>query len=697
MAQHKLRSVAFAASLLLAPVMVRVDSNPAHAIQTVRTQRALGSAVDSDERGKIPMLYAPRRVQQMLASGLGTITYRLYTELSIQDWHWNPNGSFSDAARQQGYWTSSAQPGAAIVDSFGYTLPHRGSTRDQGDDDGYSRIDDGDPSTYWKSNPYLASRPQWIVVDLGKTLPVDAVRIAWMNPYATHYRVEYWRGEGDAILDQGNGSWVGFQSGDVNNASADARVVRVSTAPEQIRWLRVWMTASSNTCDTHGDSDKRNCVGYAIQDIAVGTSDGGTFRDLVNRSTCGGNPDADKPCQNRQTTIWTSSTDPWHSQSDRVKGTQDQPGLDIVSTSGITRGLPMIYAVPVFYSTPENAANELRYLEARHYPIAYVEMGEEVDGQYALPEDYADLYLQFATALHRVDPRVKLGGPIFEGFNTNLTAWRDEQGRTSWFGRFISYLRERGRLNDLAFMSFEHYPFHACDEGDQLQDDLLREPSLVRGMVNIWHAEGLPKYTPILITESNFAADGGSQPQRIAGSLWLADYMGTALSSGIQYATYYQYEAEPLRYNRHCDRYGSYGLFLTDEDFTIRAHGASFYAAQMLTREWLAPGDAPQTIYPVSTSLGNSRASVTAYAAKRPDGTWSVLLVNKDFVDRPVQVMIGSKPRSPRNMATFGPKQYLWSSLSASEMPHPDTGISRVDPAGATIALPARSLTVLQF
>ena len=40
-----------------------------------------------------------------------------------------------------------------------------------------------------------------------------------------------------------------------------------------MRYMRIWMTESSNTCDTHGSSDKRNCVGYAINELYVGTDD----------------------------------------------------------------------------------------------------------------------------------------------------------------------------------------------------------------------------------------------------------------------------------------------------------------------------------------------------------------------------------------------------------------------------------------
>src|SRR5258706_14472812 len=108
--------------------------------------------------------------------------------------------------------------------------------------------------------------------------------------------------------------------------------------------------------------------------------------------------------------------------------------------------------VAMAYDTPGNAAAEVAYLKERGYPISYVEMGEEPDGQHMLPEDYAALYLQWATALHRVDPKLKLGGPIFEGVNEDIQVWPDAQGRTSWMGRFLDYLKAHGRLGDLAFV-----------------------------------------------------------------------------------------------------------------------------------------------------------------------------------------------------------------------------------------------------
>ena len=63
-----------------------------------------------------------------------------------------------------------------------------------GDGNGWSRLTDGDPKSYWKSNPYLTKaytgeddslHPQWVMIDLGAKMDINAIKIAWANPYAT--------------------------------------------------------------------------------------------------------------------------------------------------------------------------------------------------------------------------------------------------------------------------------------------------------------------------------------------------------------------------------------------------------------------------------------------------------------------------------------------------------------------------------
>ena len=189
-----------------------------------------------------------------------------------------------------------------------------------------------------------------------------------------------------------------------------------------VRFVRIWMTESSNTCDAGGPADPRNCVGYAIRELYLGTTtEDGAFHDILRHT-----PDQE------QTTTYCSSVDPWHQPSDLGSTKQAQMGFDLFFTSGVTRGLPAMVPVAMLYDTPDNAAAEIAYLKKRGYPISYVEMGEEADGQYMLPEDYAALYLQWATAIHRVDPALKLGGPSFQGVNKDIEVWPDANGKVSW-------------------------------------------------------------------------------------------------------------------------------------------------------------------------------------------------------------------------------------------------------------------------
>src|SRR5262249_30768811 len=144
-------------------------------------------------------------------------------------------------------------------------------------------------------------------------------------------------------------------------------------------------------------------LGFAVREIYAGFIAKGTLHDLIHHAAH----------RHKQTVIHVSSTDPWHRESDLGEGIE-QVGMDRIYQTGLPNGLPMLLATGLAYDTPENAANEIRYLRARGYKFDRVELGEEPDGQYITPEDFGALYLQWADAIHRVDPKLKLGGPSLQ-------------------------------------------------------------------------------------------------------------------------------------------------------------------------------------------------------------------------------------------------------------------------------------------
>ncbi|MDX6576839.1 MAG: hypothetical protein QOE96_2792, partial [Blastocatellia bacterium] len=179
---------------------VTVNFTPGHPANRFIPSHSLGAAVDGHDKGVIDLQLTPPNIQAMLSAGLKSLSYRLRTELANDAWHWNPRGSWSDANNRQGYWTSDEKTAAPIELSYGYRLPRRGNTIDQANDDGYSRLDDGDPQTFWKSNPYLdraftaesnSVHPQWIVIEFEKAVPINAMRLAWAEPFATRYQIQY--------------------------------------------------------------------------------------------------------------------------------------------------------------------------------------------------------------------------------------------------------------------------------------------------------------------------------------------------------------------------------------------------------------------------------------------------------------------------------------------------------------------------
>ena len=686
---------------------VTVSFTPDRPANRFIPSHALGAGVDGHEKGTIDLQLTSSNIQAMLSAGFKSLTYRLRTELAGDAWHWNPQGAWSDANKRQGYWVSDSKSASPISLSHGYHLPRRGNTIDQANDEGYSRIDDGDPQSFWKSNPYLDRKftgesnslhPQWIVIEFERPESINAIRLLWGEPFGKRYQIQY--GNFDDVSDialNPEGNWRDFPQGTIHNGSGGEVSLRVSQVPIKARWLRILLTESSET--NHVESnDVRDRAGFAVRELDAGFIDTKSeFHDRIRHG-------ADR---RKQTIIHVSSTDPWHRESDLDEGVE-QTGFDRIFQSGLTNGLPMLLPTGLAYDTPESAANEIRYLRERGYNFDRVELGEEPDGQYITPEDFGALYLQWADAIHRVDPQVKLGGPSFQEIMPADPTSKIRLGNSAWMRRFLDYLNGRGRAADYSFFTFEWYPF---DEVCQpVAPQLASAPNLLADALHDMEQRGLSRQIPWIISEYGYSAFATRAEISIEGALLNADIVGKFLTLGGDQAFLFGYTPGYVDRDFPCTA-GNNMLLSMDEDGDITHRFATYFGARLVTQEWLKPGDEVHEIYPASSDVRNAKSEelITAYAVHRPDGLWSLLLINKDpkrafstnLIFRNTVSGAAAGFHGPLDLYQYSSQQYLLGGSPDNPYPiraeEPDHKvIQSSNPKRMQISLPPYSLTVIR-
>ena len=155
---------------------------------------------------------------------------------------------------------------------------------------------------------------------------------------------------------------------------------------------------------------------------------------------------------------------------------------------------------------------------------------------------------------------------------------------------------------------------------------------------------------------------------------------------------------------------GGRGQFLAlDKDYHVVNYPPQYLAAQVITKEWVQPVDAPHRLFRASSDLTDESgdALVTAYALQRPDGQWSVMLVNKDREnDHEVNVTFADGVMGHTcsfagdvERITFGAAEYQWHTGAGGGHADPDGPASK-DTAkggpGAKYVLPKASIVVLR-
>jgi hypothetical protein len=208
---------------------------------------------------------------------------------------------------------------------------------------------------------------------------------------------------------------------------------------------------------------------------------------------------------------------------------------------------------------------------------------------------------------------------------------------------------------------------------------LYDEPELVSHIMQVWHEDGVPQNMPLLITESNLSSAASEANQDIFAGLWLADYVGAFLNSGGKGLYYFHYL--PLQMEHGCnDSPGTFGMFTINKDYQVQQYLSQYFSSQLINLEWIKPGNGEHRAFAAKGDLtdGAGRALLTAYALNRPDGDWSLLIVNRDQL-APHQFRINFRDDAAHNMKSFsgpvaisifGSDQYKWHPATTVFMAH---------------------------
>jgi hypothetical protein len=319
-----------------------------------------------------------------------------------------------------------------------------------------------------------------------------------------------------------------------------------------------------------------------------------------------------------------------------IGDTRDFQSYDIdtyIATATLMGAEPSI-CVRLPNSTPETAAAMVRYTNIeKKYGVTYWSIGNE-PSLYESNADfkdqpwdavsYAKRWREFATAMKAVDPTIKLYGPDIHGSFTGDPATDPKDH----LGKFYlqEFLKLDGDLVDI--VTVHRYPFptcQTCSAAPNLADLMANSPkwdSLIPNLRRIIK-ETTGKNLPVGVMEYNSTsanvAGAGTSPDSFYGALWLADVMGRMIRQRADYLAYWELLASGG---------AGHGLMAS---YDLRP---SYYVFQLYKKfgNHLLKASSDQEL-------------VSVFAAKRDDGTVTVILLNRGeaAVKQPLQLEKGDK------------------------------------------------------
>ena len=278
------------------------------------------------------------------------------------------------------------------------------------------------------------------------------------------------------------------------------------------------------------------------------------------------------------------------------------------------------------------------------YGFKYWEVGNEIYGSWETdnnnaphdPYTYANLFAQYYSQMKAVDPTIKVGAVAVPGEDsfanyTNHPVVNPVTGQThnGWTPVMLATLKSLGVAPD--FLIHHRYPQQPGGENDELllisSSSWANDASDLRTQLTDYLGSA-GAGVELTCTENNSVSSGpGKQTTSLVNGLFLADSLGELLQTEFNALVWWDLRNGQDSANNNSSslygwrQYGDYGIMDAVVPPAPSDLYPTYYVGKLL-QYFARAGD--QVVPATSDYIG-----LAAYAAKRANGTLSLLLINK--------------------------------------------------------------------
>ena len=397
--------------------------------------------VTFDASEKVSVLHQPYLTGTCLPVWNNTATYRnIKSGLALSryavlrfpngtlsnEYHWNGKGTLDST----GIWHPDS-----TQDSTGFqcTNLYCGTTSSNWGTERYSRVVDGDTSTFWWSDPLVTTNDPYIYLNWTANKAIDSVRILWGERYSRNFEVQVW---------EGTVSYPGPHGMKTSN----------------------WTTVYADTAG-EGGTTAAGFEAVSTRALRVISHEGFDGSDVQIREIYAFAGETEVSVHDtvfsKQTKSLALSTHPGMTRL-RTYSWDFAAFMDYCDTLGYP-ALPII-TVNYGTGTPEEAAAWVHYANiVRKHGIRFWQIGNEMDGVWEIggpvsASMYAEKYLLYAKAMKAVDPTIRIFGPLASGLSSMSG---DYDGRT-WLEAVLFKIGEAEKDDGVTYLDgidFHSYPY----------------------------------------------------------------------------------------------------------------------------------------------------------------------------------------------------------------------------------------------